>query len=527
MLTLPRNSLLAALWSFTLVVAQNPSIVDLGYAQYQGTVDTATNITILLGVRYAAPPIGDLRFRAPQSPAFTPGVEIANVQPNECMQAAKGISPTNPLERRATEVVPSEDCLFLNVYYPSDATGTPMKNLPTLVWFHAGGYVSGGASTSNGEDIIRQSNHNIVVVRIQYRLGIFGFLAGAAVREDGTLNAGLRDQEFAMRWVQKHITKFGGDPAKVTIWGQSAGAGSVFQHIVANGGKTQPQLFRGAITSSTFVPSQYAFDDPISEFIFNQVVAQTNCTSVVNAMACLRAADPTVLETANTNIVADGFFGTFTTAPVIDGEFITQPPTLSFLQGKVNGQVLLSITNAFEGTLFVNQSVVATAAEQALDLFPNFTASQADEVSALYAGLGTDLFQVNGVMGESIFICPTYSLLHAFAGRAFKGEFAVPPAFHGSDFAYYYPGNSTPPVNNMAFINAFAQTFTSFIINLDPNIKVSDTIIPRWDKYNVGNTEMLFNMTEAGRPDVRSFNTDEAFLRRCQFWNSVGNLTGH
>jgi len=295
----------AVLLTVPFAGAQTSPIVNLGYAQYQGAVNTANNISHFLGIRYAAAPLGDFRFRAPQPPVNMTGIQPATAEPNECLQAPTGQSATNPLETRASEIVQTEDCLFLNVYYPSNGAGVPSAGLPTVVWIHGGGYIAGAASSSNGEDIIAQSNRGVVVVLIQYRLGVFGFLPGAAVKENGALNAGLLDQDFAMRWVNQHISKFGGDPSKVTIWGESAGAGSVLQHVVANGGRTEPQLFRGAITSSTFLPSQYQFNDPIPELLFSEVVAQTNCTSATDAMACLRAVDATTLETANTNINLD------------------------------------------------------------------------------------------------------------------------------------------------------------------------------------------------------------------------------
>ncbi|KAJ7909694.1 Alpha/Beta hydrolase protein [Mycena leptocephala] len=505
--------------------AQAAPIIDLGYAQYQGTV-SAANISHFLGIRFAAAPLGDLRFRGPQPPANVTGVQQATVQPNQCFQASQGLSPTNPLETRAAQVISTEDCLFLNVYYPSDSAGTPVEKLPVLVWIHGGGYLAGQASAYNGEDVINQSNRGLVVVLIQYRLGVFGFLPGAKVKANGALNAGLLDQDFALRWVNKHITKFGGDPSKVTIWGQSAGAGSVLQQVVANGGKTKPQLFRAAITSSTFLPSQYKYNDRIPELLFNEVAAQTNCTAATNTMACLRAADPNTLQTANTQINNGGFFGTFLFVPVVDGSFIIQRPTLSFLQSKVNGEALLSVTNTFEGTHFVNQNTGATAnaTQYALDLFPGFGPAQADKVGQLYAGLGTPLFQENAIQGESIFICPTYFLLRAFRGRSFKAEFAIPPGLHANDVAYYWPTLSTPPFQNTNFINAFAQSFTSFAISLDPNVKVDPTITPAWNKWDVGHTEMNFNET-AGVPVVEPVKTSDALLERCQFWDSVGSLT--
>ncbi|KAJ7149255.1 Alpha/Beta hydrolase protein [Mycena crocata] len=509
--------------------AQVAPIVDLGYAQYQGAV-SATNITHFLGIRYTAAPLGDLRFRAPQPPAIVPGVQDATVQPNQCFQTSKGLSPTNPLETRAAAEVGSvEDCLFLNVYHPSDAIGTPVKDLPVIVFIHGGGYLAGQASTNNGEDLIKQSNRGIVVVIIQYRLSVFGFLPGAAVKKDGALNAGLLDQDFALRWTNKNIRLFGGDPSRVTIWGQSAGAGSVLQHVVANNGRTKPQLFRAAMTSSTFRPAQYHYNDPIPELSFSRVVAGANCTAAADVMACLRSTDADVLQAINIEINNGAFFGTYTLVPVVDGDFITQRPTLFLLQGKVNGEAILSVTNTFEGTKFVNQSTGDTAnvAQYALTLFPNFGPAQADRAAVLYAGLGTPLFQETALMGEVIFICPTYLLLPAFGARAFKAEFAIPPGQHANDLPYYYPSTTTPPFNNQPFIDAFAQSFTSFAISMDPNKKVNDsTITPPWRRWDLDHTEILFNKTDDGLPVVKPIKTDEALLERCRFWAREGGLTG-
>ncbi|KAJ7238020.1 Alpha/Beta hydrolase protein [Mycena rebaudengoi] len=510
---------LAAAVLVTVGAQTSGPIIDLGYAQYQGAVNPATNIANFKGIRYAAAPIGNLRFRAPQPPTNVAGIQQATAPPNECFGGAGGRSATNPFRERAAQIISTEDCLFLNVYFPSDAAGKPSATgLPIVVWIHGGGYI-GGNGNADGEDIIRQSKRGVVVVTIQYRLGVFGFLPGAAVESNGALNAGLLDQDFALRWVNQHISKFGGDPSTVTIWGESAGAGSVLQQIIANGGQTNPQLFRGAITSSTFLPSQYTYNDRIPELLFSEVVAQSGCITAADSMACLRAVGANVLETANNDITGGAFFGTFAFAPVVDGTFIRQRATEALLEGNVNGKALLAVTNTFEGTGFVNQTANQTVNEYALNLFPEFSPFLAIAVEAWYGSTTEDeqLFQVNAVQGESIFICPSYYLLSAFPGRSFKGEFAIPPGLHGNDIAYYFPTGDGPPFNNPAFINAFAQSFTSFIINLDPNIKVDPTTItPRWDPFVFGNTEMLFNKTEAGAPVVQPITTSNDLLLRCQ-----------
>ncbi|KAJ7587028.1 Alpha/Beta hydrolase protein, partial [Mycena floridula] len=506
--------------SAQLVRADGP-IVDLGYAQYQGVTDPTVNMTSFLGLRYAAPPLGDLRFRAPQPPLNVTGVQSALTNGNTCFQAGSGTSNTNPLLPRAAQVT-SEDCLFLNVVSPSNTTGL----LPVVVWIHGGGYLAGDATTFHGSDLILESNYGVVTVVIQYRLGVFGFLPGEKVKAGGALNAGLLDQDFALRWVNTHISKFGGDSAKVTIWGESAGAGSVLQQVVAQNGRTQPQLFRAAITSSTFLPSQYNYNDRIPELLYSEVVTQTNCTSATDTLVCLRGVDAGSLETVNTNINSGGFFGTFIFVPVVDGTFITQRPTLSMAQGKVNGQALLSVTNTFEGRAFVNSGNPLNATEYARQLFPEFTAAQIAGVLPLYQNLGTNLDQDIAIQGEAIFICPTYFLLNAFKGRSFKGEYAVPNGNHGDDIAYYFPtAHSAPIFNNPDFVKAFSHAFLSFAMFLDPNVKVVPTITPTWNRWT-SNQEMLFNRTAAALPLVEPTTTNQALLERCSFWNSVGAFSG-
>ncbi|KAH7920073.1 alpha/beta-hydrolase [Leucogyrophana mollusca] len=497
--------------------------VDLGYASYQGSVDTASNTTSFLGIRYAAPPVGDLRWAAPRPPATVSGVQKATEQPNECYQAPEGIASTNPLALSQRAVSQSEDCLYLNVYTPGD-TVTPASSgegLPVVVWIHGGGYIEGAASgfdgPFNGADLIVDSNYGVITVLIQYRLGVFGFLPGKAVKEGGVLNAGLRNGP-AFQWVQAHIATFGGDPTKVTIWGESAGAGSVLQHLVAHAGNTQPPLFRAAMTSSMFLPSQYGYNERIPEMLYNEVATGANCTT----LACLRAAPVDTLQTLNSEINLSGFYGTFVFVPVVDGTFIVERPTVTIGRGKLNADVLLSVTVTYEGTIFVDLPAVANTdvATYVSTLFPDLGPKQAMEAAEVYEatmlGASDDALAI-GVMGNvTIFVCPTYYLLEAFGSRAWKGEFAIPPGEHGNDVAYYFTSRG-PPFNNSQFITAFSGGFMSLVTSLDVNQKVyADDITPQWDAWTVdGRAEMLFNKTEAGAPVVKPTTTDAGVLELC------------
>ncbi|KAJ6462036.1 Alpha/Beta hydrolase protein [Mycena vitilis] len=508
-------------------------VVDLGYAQYQGVSDTELNITSFRGIRYAASPTGPLRWQAPAPPSKIGGVQQAVRDPAQCWQASSnGAAPTNPLNVR--DVEETEDCLFLNVYSPV-LNSTAL--LPTIVWIHGGGYIYGSASQYNGAELVQESNNEVVVVVIQYRLGLFGFLAGQQVKQGGALNVGLLDQDFALRWVNKNIHKFGGDPSAVTIWGESAGAGSVLQHVIANNGKTNPSLFRAAITSSAFLTPQYPHDSRVPQTIFNDVVTQAGCNGT-NTLECLRAADGAMLGDINSNTIIAGFQGTPTFVPVIDGLFITQSPTDALLHGKVNGEVLLSVTNTNEGVIFVNQTAEYNVAEYAGNLFPLFGAKERNATASVYKLLGSPLDQVNLIMTEgslffrlflgnelnqssAIFICPTYLLLDAFPGKSYKGEYAIPPALHGQDLINYFPSltafNVTLIYNNTDFINAFSQGFVSFAVNLDPNDKLRPSIVPLWERWSLdAQPEMVFNRTEGGAPYIAMTNTSRAHMERCE-----------
>ncbi|KAF7424798.1 hypothetical protein PC9H_010109 [Pleurotus ostreatus] len=519
------STLLLATLCFQLAVAQRKSsVVDLGYAKYQGTIDDVANVTSYLGIRYAAAPTQDLRWRAPQPPSTFPGVQSARTPPPQCPQALPNttVPDTFPLSGSS---MGTEDCLFLNVFIPRDRPRN--KKLPVIAWIHGGGYSLGNASSYDGTKLIRESNDAVIVVSIQYRLGIFGFLSSTKIRENGALNAGLLDQEFALQWIQSNIDRFGGDPGQVTIWGVSAGAGSVLQHIVARNGATNPPLFRAAMTSSTFLPSQYHFDDPIPETIYSSVVSNAGCATAGDTLACLRGANTTTLQAANVAACRSGFFGTFPLVPVVDGEFIKERPTEVLQKGHVNGHALLSVSNVNEGDIFVDQTTASTVEtlQFSHDLFPRLTLAQRSKVARLYAGVGTPIEQANRIMGEAIFICPTYVLLEAFPG-SFKGEYAVPPALHGDDLPHYFPSFSPRPFDDPDFSTSFTQSFLDFVLNLDPNVKVNGrNLTPHWNRYSPFDSEMIFNRTEEGQLNIHSGSTDVELLERCAFWQGVSELT--
>ncbi|RXW25552.1 hypothetical protein EST38_g373 [Candolleomyces aberdarensis] len=537
-----------------------PPTVDLGYARYQGVSNAATGNTEFLGVRYAAPPTGQNRWREPQVPDKEEELQVADMQPHRCQQAPERVDKRNrvvdddgnvSIGQPAQEVLGappvsnilrpvSEDCLFLNVVVPGlDFNSTSAMNLPVMVWIHGGGYALGSASkvglssmrNYDGNDLVRESGGKVIAVLIQYRLGLFGFLAGTDVKRGGVLNAGLRDQQFALQWVQQHISKFGGDPDKVTIWGQSAGGGSVLQHLIANGGQTKPRLFRSAMLSSAFLPSQYYYNDRIPETLYAEVIKQAGCDAAEDRLNCLRDTDISVLHDVNARVAEHVLFGTFAFVPVVDGEFIQQNPIRALRQGKLNSQHILTMVNTFEGRMFIDPETRSTVHvhDYVSRLFPLFKGNELYMVAKNYEYLGNPFSQVIQIMGEAIFVCPTYYVLRGLDGTGYKGEFAIPPGDHIDDVLYFFPSitpGGFPPYNNTAFMKTFSGAFLDFVLNRDPNEKSPGSVLPHWPTWDRRHMqEMIFNRT-GDEPDIKTAPSPSSLIERCEFWESVSRWTG-
>ncbi|KAI5832833.1 alpha/beta-hydrolase [Schizophyllum commune Tattone D] len=547
--------------AFAVFALARPT-VDLGYATFEGVYDGASNTTSFLGVRYAAPPTGELRWQPPRPPLLQHGVQQAKSQPPMCVQGPRGQATSAPPFARgektdrndtlldacalqgicplsdSTPPADSEDCLFLNVWTSGNFEGQTKTSKPVLVWIHGGGYGAGGATGLAGVDVfdgkypIIRAQGDLVVVVIQYRLGMYGFLAGSDVQAAGAANLGLIDQQFALQWVQQYIHKFGGNPSDVTIWGESAGAGSVYEHVLANGGKTSPPLFNTAITSSNYLPPHYDVQDPIPEAIYDEVIKQAVCKSEADALECLRKTDDAVLRRINADIAISAYSDVYIFMPVVDHTFIQQAPTQAIAQGKVNGKHLLSVNNADEGRMFINITRLGgdsfDAAEWLRNTWPRLTDAEIAGALAQYSELGP-VDQAIEIDADVDFNCPSFFLMRAF-DKPYKAEFAIDNALHGYDLPYYFPDVGklfAKSYNNTDFDTAFASAFTNFILAKDPNVKVAADITPAWPSWSdEAPLEMVFNKTEDGIPDVQVKNVDSKLLERCSYWQRIASSIG-
>ncbi|XP_069354028.1 liver carboxylesterase 1-like isoform X2 [Eulemur rufifrons] len=244
----------------------------------------AQPVAVFLGVPFAKPPLGSLRFAPPQPAEPWRSVKNTSSYPPMCSQDPVGGQMVSDLITNRKENIPlkfSEDCLYLNIYTPADLT--KKSRLPVMVWIHGGGLMVGGASTYDG--LALSAHENVVVVTIQYRLGIWGFFSTGDEHSQG--NWGHLDQVAALRWVQDNIANFGGNPGSVTIFGESAGGESVSVLVLSPLAKN---LFHRAISESgvALISALVQKDDikPLAE----QVAVAAGCKTTTSAamVHCLR-----------------------------------------------------------------------------------------------------------------------------------------------------------------------------------------------------------------------------------------------
>ncbi|KAL2401470.1 Chlorogenic acid esterase [Exophiala dermatitidis] len=477
--------------------------VDLGYEIYDGYQNTTTGLRVWRGVQFAAPPTGSNRWQAPQPPESNRSSVIqANQYGPICPQNQDTTNTFVPLNSTGS----SEDCLFLNVYAPSNASGL----LPVLVWIHGGGYGRGNGRQDMSA-IINTNNNSFVGVSIQYRLGAFGFLAGDEVFRNGVVNAGLLDQHFGLQWVQNYIHLFGGDAARVTISGQSAGGGSVMLQDMAYGGSLGQSMFRNTIASSPYLPMQYNYNDWQPSQAYYAFATMVGCAPTLPYGAhsgtlfdCLVSKDSSTLQNASATLSESGKYGTWCFLPVTDGIFVQDLPSRQLLRKELNGVNLLVSNNALEGPAYTQPNITTEDDLVAwLRLtFPLFTNDDIAEVllyypssngttdsnAPLYASTGTSQpsfinqssvatgqqQRAFAIYSETTFVCPAYWMAEAYSdhGRnSYKYQYSVPIALHGSDATAFFG----PPSPNQSpeFVDAVMQIWGNFITGDNPSIPSS------------------------------------------------------
>ncbi|KAK7745072.1 hypothetical protein SLS53_003307 [Cytospora paraplurivora] len=496
-------------------------------------------------MRYAAVPVGDLRWRAPAAPPTSTTWQQAKEFGPICLGISVAYNSSSQ----------DEDCLFVNVWAPKNADAT--SKLPVWLFIQGGGYVSNSNANWDGVEVIQKSGNNIVFVNFNYRVAVWGFLASSKVQANGTLNAGLLDQRYLMQWVKTHIAKFGGDPDNVIIHGASAGAGSVALHLTAYGGRND-SLFTAGIAESVFFPAQPFV--PQLEYQFDRLVNGTNCTSASDQLACLRSLDTGALQAQN---VPSPFPGrtaaplpSFYWTPCVDGDLVQDLPYSLFAQGRfVKGVPLLFGNDNDEGSYFAaNASTSGDMANFLRNNYPLLTANDTDAVAGMYpleaaAAKHAPWFpSASTAYGEATFICPAMSILNAYNKTDADDEGArlwsyrynvlddenvaeglgVPHLWES--YAVFGPaslGGEVVPESYLTYnapvVPVVMDYFLSFVRTKDPNTLRAPGA-PVWGSWGgSGGTNGSRIVLETN--DTRMEEVGDAQAARCEFWAGLAPRT--
>ncbi|KAL6071657.1 Neuroligin 2b [Balamuthia mandrillaris] len=514
---------LFAVYDHQSSVRRAPLVVHTEYGAVHGFYAAANNSRVFLGVPFAAPPVGALRWKSPHPPSKWQGVRNATAYGPVCPQVLE-----SPILIQDFPV--SEDCLYLNVFTPKEPAD---HKLPVMLWIYGGGFDSGSANLYDGTALAAEDT---IVVTFNYRLGPFGFLALPELKHENmsmpTGFYGIEDQRAAMQWVKNNIAAFGGDPERITIFGESAGAISTCIHMVAN---KSADLFQQALMQSGFCN---VF--PISEaYVMGaQFKHSLNC----NTLSCLR--NKTIKEVMDA--VASASLS-FTFWPVLDPAELSQQPNISIQQGKLHSSIeafLIGTTNE-ENAWWLCSTYADMTEDQYRDalLEQGLASSAVDEVMQLYPVEAYDhpVQALIAATSDGSFKCPSLevavstsrisSSVSSIAERTWMYSFDIISglslklgqcykAAHSMEIFFLFPKIlhfvTIPYTMSHAeheLSSFMIRSWTNFAKNGDPN---SSTFGTKWPTFHSENNYIRLNKTLTVETEFRSPN--------CEFWNAYGPL---
>jgi para-nitrobenzyl esterase len=477
------------------------------------------------GIPYAAAPVGDLRWKPPQPHARWRTVLDTTKFGSHCPQLAGAFGQASG----------AEDCLFLNVFTPSGrGDGRDDRGAfglhPVMVWIHGGALVTGESDDYDATRLVEQGN--VIVVTINYRLGALGFTAHPALTAESpdhaSGNFGLLDQQEALRWVRRNILLFGGDPSRVTIFGESAGGLSVHSQLASPGSRG---LFQRAIVES----GAYQLTQPslaTVEAAGTAFATRAGCTD--QTAACLRAL--TVDQ-----VLANQGTGLAVATPVIDNKFLTQSVGAAFASGQFNHVPVMEGANHDEWRLFVGITELTTGPLTAAGypvgiqatlgvpaaIVPLFTAqypvASFPSPGLALSALGSDgIFDCNARFAAqklSQFV-PTFA--YEFKDENAPQRFLPPVSFpygaaHASEIQYLFTLPVTVPAPGLdaaqqQLSNAMIDYWTTFARTGQPSSRRT----PAWASY-----QPTTDTFQALAPTAPQPETGFAADHRCAFWDAL------
>lgn len=507
---------------------QSPTIVKVDSGQLQGV--EADGVISFKGIPFAAPPVGELRWRPPQPTPKWTGVRQAAEFGRNCMQRTFGPPPgagARPAAPAGQE--PSEDCLYLNVWRPANSTA---RNLPVMVWIYGGGFV-GGSSSSPNTSGVQFAKQGVVLVAMNYRVGRFGFFAFPALSSErpneNKGNYAYMDQLAALQWVRRNIAAFGGNPNNVTIFGFSAGGVSVHsmlaspqarglfhKAIVHSGGSRDSVLTARPMRADGVDPNYPVSAETIGvQFAKSMGIEGTDQAALaklrgLSAEAVLSGAPPQPGVTVPS----------YETTPILDGRLITETAETAYKARRQPRVPLMLGSNSADSAgnrirsrtkdeFFARYGQWSAEAKAAYD--PDGTTALATMLSranddfgqAEPARFAANAFAANG--------SPAYLYMFSYVPTALREQLRTGSP-HGGDvpFAFGTLGGGrggAPTVEDLAVSRMMQSYWVNFAKTGDPN----GAGLPAWPRHVAGK-DQLFTFRPDGSasagPDIRKARLD-------------------
>ncbi len=496
----------------------------------QGTLvgSAGSGLVHFMGVRYAEPPVGDLRWMPPVAIASGTGTADANKPGAGCAQGKSPWgSPSN-----------AEDCLFLNVTVPGDAKDIGFwQKKPVMVFFHGGGFTGGSGDIYDADALA--SENDVIVVTVNYRLGALGFFAHPALDAEGHLSAnyGLMDQQQSLRWVRDNIAAFGGDPNNVTVFGESAGAIAIYAHLVS---PMAAGLFQKAIIESG-APADETL--ATAEDQGKTLADKVGCPGDASAAAadCLRKVPAEQLVKAEATPIAT----------IIDGKLLTQPILDSLKAGHYNRVPVINGTNHDEGNLIAafmfdlsGTPLAADGYDKALSIIGGFiprvgyTDAAIPAVAKAYplANYKVPGLAAAQVITDGVIACPAWEANKVMAAYAPSYEYEMadtnarsivaPPvsfpyhAGHFSELQYLFDLSSitidgTPPMTDAQ--KALGKQMRAYWADFARTGTPDGKGLPAWPTFAPSKGGPVESLNTPASKAV----TDFATAHQCAFWETV------
>lgn len=488
--------------------ASNPLVIKTDTGKVRGAYTTDQQVRAFEGIPYAAPPVGELRWQPPQPVAKWKGVRDATAFGHRCMQ------PTIYPDMRFSDPGPSEDCLTLNIWTPANAK---KGSLPVMVWIHGGGYLA-GASSEPRQDGQFLAHRNVVVVSMNYRLGIFGFFASPELAAESPHHAsgnyGLMDQNAALEWVQKNIAGFGGNPHNITIFGESAGSMSVstlmasplsrgrFQHAIGESG-------------GAFFPGKRDLQPQAA--VGQRDVAFAEKAFGTSSLAALRKIPAeTLMKESMMHARGEGIYF----APDVDGWFLPKTVSAIYAAGEQAHVPLLAGWNSDEmrsAVIFAHPQPTAESfkkmaekefganAPEFLKLYPANTDAEAVRSAGDFASDNFIVYSTWRWLEAQVDTgnAPVYRYRFDLGNPGDKYHPASIGAFHSDDIEYVFGTLDSRPEakwrpEDYKLSNEIGEYWTNFARTGNPN---GDSL-PVWPQYNDSGWQVMhLNATSQARPD--------------------------